>query len=78
MLEPFTDTDLRRLKESLYPQDGTEINYVDSFVSGDSCRSLLARLEAAEALITDECDCEDLGHADACSQYQAWRVSKGD
>lgn len=70
----FTDRDLDRLKERL---DDAYYGLKDPITQGGLC-DLIARLEAAEKLITEECDCNDEGHADACSQYKAWLKSKSD
>lgn len=69
----FSDIQLKELEDDLR-------NSEHKFISIEACRSLLARLEKAEALIalSDDCECE--GSAVVCKWFEArdaWRKSCG-
>lgn len=61
----FTDDDLKRLKESPFADCEWVLDY-------DKMQSLLARLEAAEAVVEhNECG------TDPCPIYEKWRKVSG-
>lgn len=71
---PFTDDDMKQLKESLntYQDDQSQCYRVMEF------KALVARLEAAEACISDteddKCSIFDCWHE---RTYKAWRAAAG-
>lgn len=74
----FTDDELKRLKaHNSGALEATDYAVPQCTIPCGVVNSLLARLEAAEALITDECDCDEYGHATACLQFQKWRKAAG-
>lgn len=73
----FTDEDLKQLKEHMEEcrQDGLQ-NNLDNKTIGN----LIARLEAAEALLDFGCTCEsaeDTDYAEEKRLYEVWRKAAG-
>lgn len=75
---PFTDDDLKRLKE-FFQYKGVDLAPRLPFDGSpfEKTKALLARLEAAEAVI-NECSMDYKGDSiEKLSEYQAWRKAAG-
>lgn len=65
MTFPFTDEDLKSLKEAALK--GTPHRIYPGMII-----SLIARLEAAEKALMASCDCKPSDHPDKCKETIAW------
>jgi hypothetical protein len=70
MTPPFTDEDLKRLKEQL----GEYVQLFPGALSVTEFDALLARLEAAEAIVYY---CDRVPHTQQEDLKEAWRKAKG-
>jgi len=70
----FSDDDLKRLKEYVSRPETFEMP-----LNNGTIKALLARMEAAEAVIAKGCDCRDSFPDQKCCQvFEAWRKAKGE
>ena len=88
-MKPFTDEDMRRLKEELQERTSLGDLYGDGYLGPDKMKALLARLEAVELILnkgvslTHTEDCDKVEHHDlkcTCGserRWEAWRKKAG-